>query len=155
MWKALQRYRKLPQSTQRLFWVAAALLLRVKISLRTSGYRRTLSLLERKLDAHQQSGRADFAQLADSLTICRVVAAATHHLFLHASCLEESLVLWYLLRVHDISASLRIGVRKQQELFEAHAWVELDGVALNQHQEQHRHYSPFDREVTPSAPERL
>jgi hypothetical protein len=39
---------------------------------------------------------------------------------------------------------LRIGVRKLSEKFEAHAWVEYEGEALNQPDEAHQHYTAFD-----------
>jgi Transglutaminase-like superfamily len=76
----------------------------------------------------------------------RMVRAAEHYSPGHATCLEESLTLWYLLEKQNISAVLRIGVRKQLNQFEAHAWVEQNGIALNQRDEQHRHYTPFENE---------
>lgn len=39
---------------------------------------------------------------------------------------------------------MRIGTRKSEEKFEAHAWVECDGVALNEAEEPHQHYAAFD-----------
>jgi Transglutaminase-like superfamily len=39
---------------------------------------------------------------------------------------------------------VRIGTRKSEEKFEAHAWVERDGVALNEPEEPHQHYAAFD-----------
>ncbi len=38
---------------------------------------------------------------------------------------------WWLLRRQGVASELRIGVRKEQGRFEAHAWVEREGVALN------------------------
>ena len=78
-----------------------------------------------------------------------MVRAAAHYGIGNSSCLDESLVLWYLLRSQGVATSLRIGVRKENEEFAAHAWVEHEGVALNQKEEIHRHYVAFDREFTP------
>ena len=39
---------------------------------------------------------------------------------------------------------MRIGTRKTGQKFEAHAWVECDGVALNEPEELHKHYAAFD-----------
>jgi hypothetical protein len=64
---------------------------------------------------------------------------------LRPTCLVESLALWYLLQEQRVPADLRIGVRKMSGEFEAHAWVEYAGAALNQTEEQHRHYAAFDR----------
>ena len=77
---------------------------------------------------------------------CRMVRAAVHYAMPSAGCLEESLTLWYLLALQGISASIRIGVPKQTDPFEAHAWVEHEGVALNQPDEVHHHYVPFEGE---------
>jgi len=81
---------------------------------------------------------------------CRMVQAAGRYGISRPTCLEESLTLWYLLRDQGVAADLRIGVRKQTGKFEAHAWVEHDGQALNQIEEAHRHYVAFEGEF--SAP---
>jgi hypothetical protein len=58
--------------------------------------------------------------------------------------LEQSLALWWLLGRQGIESSVRIGTRKSGDKFEAHAWVECDGVALNEEGEPHKHYAAFD-----------
>jgi len=82
-----------------------------------------------------------------------MVRAATHYGFVRPTCLAESLALWFLLGQQGIPAALRIGVRKKLGDFEAHAWVECDGTALNQASEQHRHYATFDAAFTESPGE--
>lgn len=77
---------------------------------------------------------------------CRMVKAAVHYGMGHPTCLEQALVLWYLLQGQGIPVRLRIGVRKLQEKFEAHAWVENEGVALSQVEEVHQHYAAFEGE---------
>jgi post-segregation antitoxin (ccd killing protein) len=79
-------------------------------------------------------------------TTCRMVLAAARYGLVRPTCLVESLTLWYLLRQQNISAALRIGVSKTAEKFEAHAWVESGGMALNQAAEPHQHYAAFDSE---------
>jgi hypothetical protein len=73
--------------------------------------------------------------------------AASRNLFFHANCLEQSLVLCWLLRRRGIDAVLRIGARKESERFEAHAWVELDSQVLNDASAEHRHFVPFERPI--------
>jgi len=70
------------------------------------------------------------------------------------NCLGQSLVLWWLLRQEGIASELRIGVRKQARRFQAHAWVERSGVVLNDSDEVHKHYAPFDRSIVPAQAER-
>lgn len=63
------------------------------------------------------------------------------------NCLERSLALWWLLRRRGLSGQLRIGVRKREGKFEAHAWVEFEETVLNDSEEVHRHYQPFQRDL--------
>lgn len=57
--------------------------------------------------------------------------AARHGIYL-ANCLHQSLVLCWILRRDRLPARLRIGVHDKLDDFRAHAWVELDGIALGQ-----------------------
>ena len=66
--------------------------------------------------------------------------AAARNLFFHTNCLEQSLVLWWLLRRRGIAADLRIGARKDSDRFEAHAWVEFDSASAER---RGRRASPF------------
>lgn len=81
-----------------------------------------------------------------------MVRAAARHGLGNPSCLEESLVLAYLLRGQGIEAQLRIGVKKNTPKFEAHAWVECAGAALNEAESLHDHYAPFEAEFTSMPP---
>ena len=92
--------------------------------------------------ATQERSKAKLAEVVRKT--CRMVRAGAHYGVGHPTCLVESLALWYLLQEQSIPAQLRIGVRKLSDKFEAHAWVEYDGVALNQVDEAHQHYAAFD-----------
>ena len=61
-------------------------------------------------------------------------------------------MLLHLLARRGIAAHLRIGVKKNVAQFEAHAWVECGGVALNESEALHDHYAQFEAEF--SAPPR-
>ena len=76
--------------------------------------------------------------------IARVQAAVEKHLFFCANCLEHSLALWWQLRRHGIPSELRIGGRKEHGRFEAHAWVESNGVALSGPNDHDLQFVPFD-----------
>ena len=151
MWEPLQRYSALPSEARKLFCRASLLGPLIRVSLRFRGYNKTRQWLQGKLDRLTVPALA-LPEVSDRLDVtCRMVRAAEHYLPVRVSCLEESLVLWYLLQTQGIAAAIRIGVRKPAGTFEAHAWVEQDGIALNQTDEQHRHYHPFDHEG-PSMP---
>jgi hypothetical protein len=144
MWEPFQRYKALDPEARKIFRLAAVLLPLVGASLRLRGYKKTQEWLQARWERRNPA----LPQSASSREIveksCRMVRAAVHYGIPGASCLEASLTLWYLLRLQGISASVRIGVRKHTNLFEAHAWVEHEGAALNQLEEGHRHFAPFD-----------
>jgi hypothetical protein len=153
MWERLRRFNALGRPAQILFVRGALLLPLVSLSLKLRGFRATQSSLERLLgsipspqDSLRQNERA-------ALTI-RMVQAAVRHGIGKPSCLEESLVLWWLLARQGLATELRIGIRKDQGKFEAHAWVERDGAALNQPDGQHHHYAAFDATFPTQPPRR-
>jgi len=80
--------------------------------------------------------------------VCRMVLAADRHSLLRSTCLERSLVLWWLLARKGITTQLRIGTRKSEEKFEAHAWVERNGEAIGEPPGTHLHYAAFEREFS-------
>jgi len=144
MWKAFLRYRALDPQARALFWRAAFLLPRIALSLRLHGFIRTKDSFQKEI-LRSPVSRPDQHSDQTVRETCRMVKAAGHYGFLRPTCLVESLALCYLLQKQGVPADLRIGVRKISDEFEAHAWVEYAGAALNQPDEQHRHYSAFDR----------
>lgn len=146
MWKRLQRYRTLDPEARITFWHAAMLLPVVKASLRLRGFKKTKESLERRWSRASAEARRTREGLDPVLRISRMVRTAANYGLFRASCLEESLTLWYLLRARGYAAKMRIGVSKTAEKFEAHAWVEYKETALNQTEGMHRHYAAFDSE---------
>jgi hypothetical protein len=131
-----------------MFWRAAFLLPWVKASLQWRGYHATYSCLQKQIEEIlPQHGEPKDISKQVSRT-CRMLGAAQRRWPLKFTCLEESLILWYLLRRQGITSRLRIGVRKVNGKFEAHAWVEQEGEALNQPGQLHRHYSAFEQEIS-------
>jgi len=143
MWERLRRFRALERPAQSLFLRALLLLPLVSLSLRWRGFRGTQATLERFLS----NGRAgqDSAEVSKRAALtAHMVAVADRRGLVHPSCLAKSLTLWWLLGRQGIAADLRIGIRKENEKFAAHAWVERNGAALNELEEHHRHYAAFD-----------
>lgn len=143
MWKRLRRFRALERPAQILFLRAILLLPLVSLSLRWRGFRETQAVLERFLSkANPEQTFAEASRRA-ALT-AHMIHVADRHGLVHPSCLAKSLTLWWLLAWQGIASELRIGIRKENEKMEAHAWVERDGAALNEPEEHHRHYAAFD-----------
>jgi hypothetical protein len=124
----------------------------VALSLRWRGFGGTPAALQRLLSKANPEPDAALAS-RDAAMIAHMVNAADRHGLVHPSCLAKSLTLWWLLGRQGIPSRLRIGIRKEKEKFEAHAWVECDGAALNEPDEHHHHYAAFDAALSSLPPE--
>jgi hypothetical protein len=129
---------------------AAGGLLATWLGLRLAGFRRWKSVLAHLAPSANTTARQQSASQRESAeVIARMAAAAARNVFFGTNCLEQSLVLWWLLRRRGISAELRIGARKEFQRFEAHAWVEVDSAVLNNTGAEHLHFVPFDGPISP------
>ena len=147
MLEPLQRYNALDRASRRLFRRAAMLLPLVRWSLRLRGYGATFASLQKRIPPQAASTELCPDAREKVQATCRMVRAALRYSLSEFTCLEESLTLWYLLRKERIPVCLRIGVRKENEKFAAHAWVEHAGEALNQTDAMHRHYAAFEQDL--------
>jgi Transglutaminase-like superfamily len=147
MFRRLQRFSRLAPSARSQFLRAAAILPLLKLSLKWRGLQATRRMLERhsngKLDRSREIAGDETPQIT-----ARMVRAAARHGMVRPSCLEESLTLWWLLARQGIVSQLRIGVRKPEKGFEAHAWVERDGVPLNESQPASTQFAVFDADLS-------
>ncbi len=143
-----EKFRRLSPEERELLIRALFLLPLTAAALRLLGFRRWQAALARLAGAPTPLGDARANSLLENAQLAaRMVHAASENGFRRASCLEQSLVLQWLLSRQGIPAQLRIGVRKQQQHFEAHAWVESGGAVLNDGDDAHRHYTPFDGSI--------
>ena len=152
MWNRVRRYRALPPEARWLFVRAAVLLPTVAASLKVRGFLATQQSLQKHVFP-RRAGR--FGGSASDQVVAwnvRMVHAAARHLWPHSTCLGISLALWHLLRWQGIDSTIRVGTRKTSGEFEAHAWVECDGVAVNEPHGEHLHYAAFEAEWS-SIPE--
>lgn len=151
MWERLRRFSALERPARWLFLRAAALLPLVSLSLRLRGFRKTQAFLRKFLSL--PSHPADISVSSSANLTVRMVRAAVRTSIGHPTCLDESLALWWLLGRQGIRSELKVGVRKEGEKFEAHAWVERDGLALNEPEARHQHYAAFDAALASLPPE--
>ena len=151
MWKQIERFRALGQPARGLFLGASVLLPLLYVSLKWRGFRRTKALLERFLSVPHGPKTPD-VQARTALT-SRMVRAAGHYGIGHPNCLNLSLALWWLLARQGIASDLRVGVRKESEKLEAHAWVECGGLPLNEPEQKHQQFAAFDAALASLPPE--
>lgn len=121
---------------------AAAGLAFTWIGLRAFGFSRWQQMLARRFSPVQMKNSTGPTVSAKRIAQLQEAAALT--LFLPTTCLERSLALWSLLQRRGFPAELKLGARMQSEKFEAHAWVQLNGVALDNPLEEQREFAPFE-----------
>lgn len=76
--------------------------------------------------------------------IARVVSIASRHGIYRPNCLQQSLVLWSLLNRRNIASEIRFGARKEASELAAHAWVEFEGLVLNDADDVGQRFAPFN-----------
>ena len=133
------------QKFQELLWAEkfllaqALLLLPINVlGLRILGFRRWQSVLQRMITNPQ----ANVAEVTTAQNIARVVNSASAQFFRNV-CLPRSMTLWWMLGRRGIASELRIGVRKEDNIFTAHAWLECQGIVLNDSAEVGTNFTPF------------
>ena len=150
MWKRIRRFSGLERPAQGLFLRAFVLLPLISSSVRWRGFRKTQASLQDFLSVPCGSQNPD-ARARAELT-AQMVQAAVRLGFGDPTCLEISLALWWLLARQGIASDLRVGIRKDGEKFEAHAWVECGGATLNDPEMKHHHYAAFDATLASLPP---
>jgi hypothetical protein len=119
----LAKLARLNADEWQILLAAACLLPATALFLRVFGYRHTRAWMARYVE--KKSERAD-ARL-EAARVARLVSVAARHGVYRANCLRQALVAWWLLGRRGVATNLVIGVRKDEQGFAAHAWVELDG----------------------------
>jgi len=142
-----QRFWRTSSDARGIVLEAACALTAARVSLHAIGFRRCKTAIERLTPA-VRNGLSRRPEIEFAHAIGRWESAAARHLPFTTNCLDRSLALWWLLRRRGIAADLRIGGRKQNGQFQAHAWVELDGVVLDDRTADGSDFVPFESRMT-------
>ncbi|MGB8064992.1 MAG: lasso peptide biosynthesis B2 protein [Candidatus Sulfotelmatobacter sp.] len=86
-------------------------------------------------------GKTDGSGIIDS--VCTAVNYACVWYPKQALCLQRSFVTTYLLRKHGVAGQMVLGAQKLP--FKAHAWVEVDGQAINERSNVQAAYTVWDK----------
>jgi hypothetical protein len=82
-------------------------------------------------DAERPTAEPSIAEDSAGELARAVARAAAHHLR-PMTCLPRALALRQMLAKRGIPSALRIGVRKEAATIAAHAWIEVEGVAIGE-----------------------
>jgi hypothetical protein len=120
--RSFDRWRALTRDEQRLTLQSAVLISGAAASLRVLGVKRTLRLTTRPV---RRPARIVIDEAAAAIDRAgRYVPGGT--------CLSNAIALTWMLRRRGVDAAVRIGVKRAGG-FEAHAWVECDGLPSAAH----------------------
>ncbi len=117
-------------------WLALAVM---DARLRARGYRRVIARIERRRTLRPASP----ADVARARGAARWLAIAARHHVVGAHCLHRALALHAALRHAGLESVLRIGVRKEDGVLRAHAWVELGGEVVTDTAEAVAPFAPL------------
>ncbi|MEQ2008270.1 MAG: lasso peptide biosynthesis B2 protein [Limisphaerales bacterium] len=145
--RKLRSFRSLPVSEQRCYLSALLLLPFVDIGLRLFSWQRCQRWTERWA-RKKEAGDKTFPA---PRRIAWLVERAARHCPWPATCLRRSLLLWAFLLRSGVASELRLGFRNPDGRFEAHAWVELNGVPLNDTPDVRSRYSSPEQALTASG----
>jgi hypothetical protein len=142
--RRIRIFRTFPAEDKLLFVQAMFLLPLVDIALRLAGYSRCYRWLGRWAEA--PTGAIE--RRPNPSRAAWLVERAAHNFLWPTTCLRRSLVLWALLVRSGVRTELRIGFRKPEGRFEAHAWLEWNGVPLNEKPDVRERYSVANQPLT-------
>jgi Transglutaminase-like superfamily len=133
----MSRLRRLRPPDLWAFARAWIILLAVDVGLRLLPYPR----LERLLAARRRERRAGEEMIP---RLAWATAAASRHHLYTMRCLPRALCLRWLLGRYGIVADLRIGVARQDDGLDAHAWVEWRGRPVGEDLGVAERFAPLD-----------
>jgi hypothetical protein len=140
-----QKWRALSWADRRLLLAASALLVWARARLPAMDFRPEPAGADTARPVPPAA-----ADLARAQAVARLVGMAAAATPVTVACLHRSVVLWTLLRREGIPCQLRLGAGGTRSgPFEAHAWVECGGVALNERTDHLGRYTPFAAAVEP------
>lgn len=146
MRRKLRNFLALNPSDRRRLLAALVLLPTAALGLRLFGLTRLNEMASRWF-ASRQSEAPALDSTARARVIARLVQIAARSGLYRGNCLTQSLTLLWLLQREGIPSELRIGVRKDAGELEAHAWVEVSGIPINDGDDVRTRYRPFDQLV--------
>lgn len=147
-----QTFKQLPPYQRHWFTTAAVRHWQTWIGIRLFGFNGWLTRISRGLSSSNMHG----SELLESETIhqiANIIDKACRYSSIRSTCLTRSITLWWILRQESIPVELRIGVRNRDEIFEAHAWVELYNQVINDESRVKNEYTLFEGSFLPTNAE--
>ncbi len=140
-------FRNLSPAERRIILVAGVAFPLVAVSLRVCGLSRVQQALLRR-PLHRLLGPA---RSLDRSCIAGLVETAARTGLRKANCLERSLVLMWVLHSLGSATELRLGAKREAEALLFHAWLEQEGIVINDEPDIAAQYAVFDGAFLPQG----
>jgi hypothetical protein len=140
-----RNFRHLSRTEKRLLAVSMGVLPLIVLVHRFLGFRHVQWALGRLPPVGVCASCPEIQSMRLARSTWRVVQIAANRSPCRATCLQQSICLHWLLTQRGIASDLRIGISKHDGQFEAHAWVECLGQAVNETADVKTRYAPFPR----------
>jgi hypothetical protein len=138
------KFRELAFPDKRILILSMLILPFIAALLRTLGFKKTKSLLERHVPCLSSFHAPQEDDMTAIRNLARIVHIAAQHSFYKANCLKESILLWFLLRRNSIHCEIKIGIQKTStSQFNAHSWVDCGGLPLIDSEDTINRFSVF------------
>lgn len=124
-------WRALTTPDRRMLLLLAVLQPLISASLRISGYANTKRRLQ-SLSYNPRPRTADTADLAQAGQLAHLAAVAGRRGPIRTTCLRQALAIYFLLRRKGLAPVIKLGVARGVTPPDMHAWVELEGLPLDQ-----------------------
>jgi hypothetical protein len=147
-----QNYSDLSRQEKWLLAVSMLLVPIVVLAHRLLGLNRVQWTLNRFLPYRASAPYSEHESTRLACSISRIVRIAANRCLCQSTCLQQSVLLQRLLAQRGIDTDLRIGVSKRDGIFEAHAWVEFRGHALNESADVKVRFVTFPRRGIATLP---
>jgi hypothetical protein len=128
MWNASHKFFRLPADLKRLVLQSVLILPMTYAGLELFGFKRLLAIIRRFTPV--------VGQVPDRCTdeiraYTYLFSAVVRRCPLPLKCLGRSVALCWLMRLQGVDAAVHIGVRKDDNQLDAHAWVQFGDFVLN------------------------
>ena len=132
---------RLDRAPRRRLFIATGTVMMIALMLKASGYSRTIERLScRRGPVEPTSDRNDPAKIVENHAWA---VRAVGETLPWATCLPRSVALWWLLARRGIDTEIQFGVRRGDEDFTAHAWVEWHDQTVSDAIDPREVYTPL------------
>jgi hypothetical protein len=128
MWNACHKFVRLPAESKRFVLRTILILPMSYAGLELFGLNRLLARIQRRAPNARQMPEPSLQEIQ---AYTHLFSAVARRCPLPLQCLGRSVALCWLLRQQGIDATVHIGVRKENNALDAHAWVQSGDFVIN------------------------